>query len=69
MYNCELYSVLGSEQDVAAFNSKLDDIASALYEKDIRVMYTQRLQMMRKQSQKLSRKLTTVKRLLTTLYL
>ncbi len=39
MYNCELYSVLGSEQDVSAFNSKLDDIASALYEKDIRVMY------------------------------
>ena len=39
MYNCELYCVLGNEQDVSAFNSKLDDIASSLYEKDIRVMY------------------------------
>lgn len=39
MYNCELYCVLSNEQDVEAFNKKLDTIADSLYKKDIRVMF------------------------------
>lgn len=38
MYNCELYSVLGNEQDVSSFNEKCDAISSSLYDKDIKVI-------------------------------
>lgn len=39
MYNCELFSVLKDEQDVNAFNLKLDDIADDLYKRGIRVTF------------------------------
>ncbi len=39
MFNCELYSVLTSKKDVEAFNDCIDDIASALYDSDVRVLY------------------------------
>ncbi len=39
MYNCELYSVRSNQQDLDVFNEKIDDIASLLYERDIRVLY------------------------------
>ena len=37
MYNCELYSVLCNDQDVAAFNEKCDAISNSLAEKGILV--------------------------------
>lgn len=40
MYNCELFSVQTNEMDIAAVDKKKDSIAAALYERDIRVMYT-----------------------------
>ncbi len=39
MYNCEIYSVLKNKTDAQAFDDHIDDIADALYKKDIRVLY------------------------------
>lgn len=39
MYNCEIYSVLKSPEDIDIFNESIDAVASILYQKDIRVLY------------------------------
>ena len=39
MNNCEIYSVLKNQADTKALDDKLDEIASTLYDKDIRVVY------------------------------
>lgn len=39
MNNCEIYSVLKNQADTDALNKKLDDIASILCDKNIRVVY------------------------------
>ncbi|MBQ8539083.1 MAG: hypothetical protein IJ433_05490, partial [Ruminococcus sp.] len=39
MYNCEIFSVQKKATDVRNFNQCIDDIASSLYQRDIRVLY------------------------------
>lgn len=39
MNNCEIYSVLKNQADTDALDKKIDDIASELYDKNIRVVY------------------------------
>lgn len=39
MYNCEIYSVSKSQKDALYFSECIDELASMLYQKDIRVLY------------------------------